>query len=220
MSQELAKIDQSVKVQERKLSVEDVKRYLCPKATDQELFLFVQLCRSQGLDPWRKEAYLIKYGDGPASIVVGKDLFTRRAQANPKFAGFKSGIIVYRKDPEDKEAKWEEVFIDGSYKRPSDKLSGGWAEVFLKGYKAPIKVTVSLEEYNRSQAMWNKMPCTMIRKVALVQALREAFPEELGGLIDESEVAVKDEAQASQECGPITPVLKDESEQGVASVAI
>lgn len=199
------------------MSVEDVKRYLCPKATDQELFLFVQLCRSQGLDPWRKEAYLIKYGDGPASIVVGKDLFTRRAQANPKFAGFKSGVIVYRKDPEDKDAKWEEVFIEGSYKRPSDRLSGGWAEVFLNGYKTSIKVTVSLEEYNRQQAMWNKMPCTMIRKVALVQALREAFPEELGGLLDESEVVSKEEPQQEAPQVPVTPVLKDECEGEVVN---
>ena len=217
MSQEVAKLDQSVKAQQR-LTVEDVKRYLCHKATDQELHLFVQLCRSQGLDPWRKEAYLIKYDErSPASIVVGKDLFTRRAQSNPKFAGFKSGIIAYRKDPEDKDAKWEEVYIDGSYKRPSDKLAGGWAEVFLKGYKNPIKVTVSLEEYNRNQSMWNKMPCTMIRKVALVQALREAFPEELGGLVDESEVALKDEPQAQQEGAPVTPILKDEEESEAAN---
>ena len=29
---------------------------------------------------------------------------------------------------------------------------------------------------------WSKKPATMIRKVALVQALREAFPKALGGL--------------------------------------
>jgi phage recombination protein Bet len=216
MSQELAKIERSVKAQDHRLTVEDVKRYLCPKASDQELFLFVQLCRSQGLDPWRKEAYLIKYDErSPASIVVGKDLFTRRAQANPKFAGFKSGIIVYRKDPDDKDAKWEEVYVEGSYKRASDRLAGGWAEVFLKGYKTPIKVTVSFEEYNRNQAMWNKMPCTMIRKVALVQTLREAFPEELGGLIDESEIAVRDEPQGQVSEGPVTPEIREECEEVV-----
>ena len=197
--------------------MEDVKRYLCPKATDQELFLFVQLCRSQGLDPWRKEAYLVPFKDRETgelrhTIVVGKEVFTKRAQLNPKFCGFKSGIIVYRKDPDDKDAKWEEVYIDGSYKRPSDRLAGGWAEVYLKGYKVPIKGAASLEEYSRNQMMWNKMPCTMIRKVALVQALREAFPEELGGLLDESEVSVKEEPVAQQEGGPVTPVLKDEEE--------
>ena len=29
---------------------------------------------------------------------------------------------------------------------------------------------------------WSKKPATMIRKVALVQALREAFPKALGGM--------------------------------------
>jgi hypothetical protein len=33
------------------------------------------------------------------------------------------------------------------------------------------------------------MPEVMIRKVALVNALREAFPGELGGLYDSSEMA-------------------------------
>ena len=34
------------------------------------------------------------------------------------------------------------------------------------------------------------MPATMIRKVALVQALREAFPSELSGMYDQSEMGV------------------------------
>ena len=34
------------------------------------------------------------------------------------------------------------------------------------------------------------MPCLMIRKVAIVQALREAFPEDLGGLYDIDEMDI------------------------------
>ena len=39
---------------------------------------------------------------------------------------------------------------------------------------------------------WASKPATMIRKVALVQALREAFPEDLQGMysIEESDVPV------------------------------
>ena len=39
---------------------------------------------------------------------------------------------------------------------------------------------------------WQKMPATMIRKVALVQALREAIPEEFGGLYSPEEMPIDD----------------------------
>lgn len=51
--------------------------------------------------------------------------------------------------------------------------------------------SVSLKEYNTGKASWLKMPATMIRKVAIVQALREAFPSELGGMYDSSEMGVE-----------------------------
>ena len=37
---------------------------------------------------------------------------------------------------------------------------------------------------------WTKRPATMIRKVALMQALREAFPDDLAGMYDSSEMGV------------------------------
>ena len=36
--------------------------------------------------------------------------------------------------------------------------------------------------------MWAKMPATMIRKVAIVSALREAFPDKFQGMYDQSEM--------------------------------
>ena len=38
---------------------------------------------------------------------------------------------------------------------------------------------------------WKKMPATMIRRVALVQAHRMALPEQLGGMYDLSEIPVE-----------------------------
>jgi uncharacterized protein CbrC (UPF0167 family) len=45
-----------------------------------------------------------------------------------------------------------------------------------------------LSEYNKGFALWKTMPATMIRKVAIVQALREAFPETLSGMYSEDEI--------------------------------
>ena len=165
-------------------TLQDVKKYFCDLATDKEAMVFLQLCKSQNLNPWRREAYLIKYDSSkPAQTVVGKDLFTKRAMQHPKFKGFRAGVILRRKE--------NIIEQEGAFTLQGDALLGGWCEVFLEGYSNPIKTTVSMSEYNKGQSSWNKMPATMIRKVALVQALREAFPDQLGGLYDESEMGVE-----------------------------
>ncbi len=163
-----------------KITAQDVKKYFCEAATDKEIALFLGVCKSHGLDPWRREAYLIKYGSSPAQIVVGKDTFTRRAQQNHKFRGFSAGIIVERNK--------QVLEVEGAFQLNSDILIGGWAQVHVADYVVPIKAYVSMKEFGKQQSTWKQMPATMIRKVALVSALREAFPDELGGLYDSSEM--------------------------------
>ncbi len=161
-----------------------VKNYLVSgngNVTDQEVLMFIELCKAQKLNPFIKEAYLIKFGNSPANIVVGKDVFVKRANKNPNFEGMKAGIVTVNKNGE--------VFErEGSLKLPQEELIGGWCEVSVRGMKFPIKSVVSLEEYSKSQATWKQMPCVMIRKCAIVTALREAFPEDLQGLYDSAEI--------------------------------
>ena len=78
--------------------LEIVKKYICPLATDQEIYLFLQLCKFQQLNPFLREIYLIKYSSGqPASMVTGKETFTKRANRNPQYKGFKAGVVVSNK---------------------------------------------------------------------------------------------------------------------------
>ena len=65
-----------------------------PNVTRREMKLFVELCKAQRLNPFIKEAYLVKYGDNPATIVVGKDVFTKRAARNPRFRGYEAGLSI------------------------------------------------------------------------------------------------------------------------------
>ena len=68
-----------------KLSPTMIKKYLVSgggQVTDQEVMMFLSLCRYQHLNPFLKEAYLIKYGNkNPATMVTGKEVFTKRADA-------------------------------------------------------------------------------------------------------------------------------------------
>lgn len=166
------------------LTADTVKNYLVSgngAVTDQEVLMFIELCKAQHLNPFIREAYLIKFGNSPANIVVGKDVFVKRAHRNPDYEGMRAGIVVATKDGEIKER-------EGSLKAPGEELIGGWCEVYVKDKKHPIKSLVSLEEYSKSQATWKQMPMVMIRKCAIVTALREAFPEDLAGMYDSAEI--------------------------------
>lgn len=189
MAKELAKY-KDASGQEITITDVDVVRVFCdnPAVTQREVKLFVELCKAQRLNPFIREAYLVKYGDKPASLVVGKDVYTKRAQANPRFKGMQAGIFVTR-DGKGKER-------EGSMVLPGETVVGGWCKVFVEGYDVPIYDSVAFEEYaNRRKdgklgGSWAKMPGTMIRKVAMVHALREAFPDEFQGLYDAAEMGV------------------------------
>lgn len=167
------------------LDPQTVKNYLVNgngEVTDQEVAMFIKLCQYQGLNPFLREAYLIKYsGNNPASTVVGKDAFTRRAARIEECRGWRAGVGVVTKNG-------EYVEREGTIILPNERLAGGWCEVLRAGWDAPFKTTVNLSEYNTGKSMWAKMPATMIRKVAIVQALREAFPDKFQGMYDQAEM--------------------------------
>jgi phage recombination protein Bet len=173
-------------IQVQELTIEDIKNYICPDASDADLAMFLKLCQARNLNPFLKEAYLIPYKDKEghvkASMVVGKDAFMRKAEQNPQYDGFKAGIIVSKGD--------EIEYRQGTFLRPSETLEGGWAEVYRKDRKEPIRAEVSLKEYDSGRSLWLTKKATMIRKVPIVQAHREAFPTDLGACYDESEISV------------------------------
>jgi phage recombination protein Bet len=182
------------------LTLMDVKNYLVSgnanKVTPQEVGMFLKLCEGQKLNPFLREAYIVKYGDQVAQMVVGKDAFTKRAESNPNYKGAKSGVIVVNLNKQIENREGTFVYAEGG-----EKLVGGWARVHFKDDKEEVFNTVSLSEYNTGKSLWASKPATMIRKVALVQALREAFPNALGQLYIAEEVGVDEELPTE----PINP---------------
>ncbi|RLC93704.1 MAG: hypothetical protein DRI40_08465, partial [Chloroflexi bacterium] len=49
--------------QGRKITVtfDDVKNRICPRATDQEVIVFLKMCRTLNLNPWARDVYMVKY---------------------------------------------------------------------------------------------------------------------------------------------------------------
>ncbi|MCU7203572.1 phage recombination protein Bet [Turicibacter sanguinis] len=197
---------------EIKLSIQTIRQYLVNgqgNVTDQEAMMFLGLCKGQKLNPFIKEAYLIKYGDKqPATMVVSKDVFMKRAIKNPDFEGIESGVIVLN-------SYGEVEYKKGAfYLKDREQLVGAWATVHRKSWKYPISLEVNYDEYvgrktnGEVNSQWASKPATMIIKVAETQALRKAFVEDLQGMYDESEMNVTVENNVVEVVG--TPQVKQE----------
>lgn len=173
--------------QDIKVTEQDVRDLMAASGSNPKIFTtseikaYMRLCQSQRLNPFTKDAHLIKYGNSPAQIVAGKETFTKRAQRNPRFRGYTAGITVIGSD--------KKLYRrEGSMLIKGETLIGGWCSVSIEGYEKPMFDEVSLAEYDTGKSNWKRMPATMIRKVAICHALREAFPEDLGGLYGSEEM--------------------------------
>lgn len=170
-----------------KLSPSIVRNYLTKgdgKVTDTDIIQFISICQFNKLNPFLNEAYLIKYGSQPAQMITSKEAYFKRAEANENYDGYQGGVIV-QKDDELKE-------LEGAFIPKGWILVGGWAKIYRKDRKYPAVARVNLEEYDKKKSTWNEKKGTMITKVAKVQALREAFPSQLGAMYVSDEVNVKD----------------------------
>jgi len=142
--------------------------------TEKEAVMFVNLCFYNRLNPYTGDAYLVKYG-GDAQMIVSKQAALKLADRNPNRDGFEAGLIV-------KDSNGNITDRDGSFYLENDEVLGGWCKVYRKDFRVPVTARVMLSEYSKNQATWKTMKATMIRKVAIHQAHREAFPEEYQGV--------------------------------------
>ncbi len=203
------KITYNANGEEVKISPKMIRDYLVAgngTVTDQEVVMFLSLCKFQHLNPFIREAYLIKYGTSPATVVVGKDVLLKRAMRSEKFGGLSAGVIVVNANNEIEER-------EGTFVLPDENLVGGWAKVIIKGYEVPFYSSVSMKEYSTGKSNWLTKPATMIRKVAMAQALREAFPEEMSALYEQEEVREVSDIQLDT-----TPVNVPDEPSEVAKV--
>ena len=180
-----------VEGQEIKLSKKIVQEYIVGTdvpITNQEFKLFTELCKVRKLNPFLREAYLIKYKAGtPAQLVVGKDAILKRAVLNPNYDGMECGIIVQKEDGTIEERQ-------GTFRLGNEQLVGGWARVFRKDWSHPTYSSVSFNEVAQRKndgqlnSNWSTKSATMLEKVAKVRALRETFVEDLAGMYEADEM--------------------------------
>lgn len=150
------------------ITAEDIKKYICPMATDKEVFMFLNICKMYNLNPFKRgEIYLIKYSPSQAaSTLVGYETYLKRAEESKNWDGM-------------------EATTEG---KTEDNTLKAIVKIYRKDWNHPFTHEVYYSEYvQRKQdgtvnKFWKEKPQTMIKKVCLSQAFRLCFPSEFSGM--------------------------------------
>ena len=192
--------------QEIKLTPQDVASYCYSgdaMLTDRDVTNFMATCQALGANPYLGDVYLVKYRNSDnAQIMAGKNYYTRVAVSIETFDGMTAGIVCMT-------GSGELAYRVGSLSLPGDTCIGGWAEVRDKRWSVPARCEVAMSEYNGGRSLWRSKPLTMIRKVALVQALREAYPDRFAGTYDASEMQEPHEPTPHEVTPTVEPTRRE-----------
>lgn len=141
------------------------------KFSPEQITLCKQTAISFGLNPLKREIHFIprEIWEGPkgnkhptgkfeVSIVIGYEVYLKRAERTNKLNGWKVSFVKEGTDTK------------------------GILTVHKKGWDHPFEHEVYLSEARQNTSIWDKMPKFMLRKVLIGQGFRLCFPDEMGGL--------------------------------------
>ncbi|PKL19543.1 MAG: phage recombination protein Bet [Spirochaetae bacterium HGW-Spirochaetae-5] len=138
--------------------------------TDIEKRQFTEIATAYQLNPFKREIYCIPYmsnvqkPDGTwekerkLSIITGYETYLKRAERLGRLNG------------------WN-VQVAGDGDKRVARIT-----IHRKDWEHPFTHDVHLSEYKENNKMWKEKPMTMLKKVAMAQGFRLAFPDEMGGL--------------------------------------
>ena len=156
------------------------------KVKDEEIAKPISVARHLGLDPVKKEVHFIPYS-GTVQLIVGYTEYIKRAERSGNLNG------------------WQVDFGKDDF--------GEYAEItiYRKDWQHPFKWKVYMEEARQKSPTWDKMPAFMLRKVAIAQGFRLAFPEETAELpYEEAEVPANGFNNHQQTNETIEPEIAEE----------
>lgn len=141
--------------------VQTIKDTVCKGASDSQLKMFIEVCKSTGLNPFLKEIW---YVAEKGIIMAARDGYLRVANENPNFDGIETRV-----------------------ERDQNKVPiKAVCTVWRKDRNHPVICEAFYNEYAKPSPVWKQYPSAMIGKVAEVLALKRSFA--INGVVSEEEV--------------------------------
>lgn len=173
------------------VTIDEIQSYLkamnmTANLNSSEVTQFIKIAQAYGLNPFKKEIYVSKYGNN-FSIIVGFETYLKRAERSERLAG------------------WS-VITEGSINKADIGSSDITAiiTIYRKDWSHPFVHSVHFSEYVQRRSdgqvnkFWKEKPMTMLKKVAMAQGFRLCFPDENGGLPYTSEEVGAEPIQDAQ----------------------
>jgi phage recombination protein Bet len=162
-----------------------LREHIAPGLSEGELGYFVEVAKSAGLNPLRKEIYAIKRGNRVA-YQVAIDGFRKVAHATGNFVGCSDA--VFTTEPAFGGNGVELVCTITVHRRVGDNVGTWTASARMGEY-------MQRGRDGRASGLWATMPKAMLAKCTEALALRKAFPNELAGLYSTDEMGQADNPQ-------------------------
>jgi len=164
------------------------------KLTDSQKMTFVDVCRSNHLNPLKKEVYAVPYavkkrnhatgqweetGSYDLGIITGYTTYLKRAQRSPDYLSYHVELVEKPTPMIDK--KTFEIMMDQQGRTRMRLEVIARCTIFRKS-KEKFVHEVMLSEYAQQNNFWRDKPLTMIKKVVIAQAHRLCYSEETDGM--------------------------------------
>lgn len=162
--------------------IDTIKKTVAKGASDTDLALFLEFCKSRRLDPFTRQVYWT-----PKGIITSIDGFRAKAEETGAYV---PGPTRYEYDADGR--------LIAAHVTVRKLASGQWFDIEESAY---------MDEYKANTPTWTKLPRVMLSKCAEARAIRRCFPMIVGGMYEFSEM---DQAQREEPARPVVVVQQDD----------
>lgn len=140
-----------------------LKNSLSSKITEEQAQEFIYICYLNKLNPWKREAYAVPYGN-KFQVITGYQVYIQRAE--------QTKLLEY----------WN-VDIQTKQDQHGNLVPQiGTFTCKRKDQTQPMKFSFIFNEWKQNQGLWGSKPYFMFEKTIIANGFRKAFSVELGSL--------------------------------------